>query len=85
VREPLCSQTPLVGGERLSEQPKRFRIGRLVIPADLSDFAPKGHSNLSRRDDRTQPGVLTPGKRVRIDPPSQGAEDISDRAFVRSA
>ncbi len=31
--------------------------------------------DLSRRDNRTQPGVSTPGTREQIDPPSQGASN----------
>ena len=39
-------------------------------------------SDLSRRDERTKPGVLTPGTRPHNDRLPEGAADICDRRLV---
>jgi len=45
-------------------------------PIGLSGFVPEGREDLSRRDDRTQPGVLTPGYRCKKRPALKGQKIV---------
>jgi hypothetical protein len=59
--------------------------GYRFFPGRLSDSSQRGDRILSRRDYRTQPGVLTPGNMPTQCPALKGAEDIYDGRFIWSA
>jgi hypothetical protein len=48
-------------------------------------FCLEGTRDLSQRDDRTQPGVLTPGNMSTQCPALQGPEDVCERRSIWSA